>query len=44
MVGDWQQGTPIQRTLHLSDDPFDIENFHLNVTVHKEAFRKTSVR
>jgi ubiquinone/menaquinone biosynthesis C-methylase UbiE len=38
--GDWQEGAPIKWTFYLPDGPFDIENYHLNVTIHEEAFRQ----
>lgn len=44
VVGDWKEGTPIKWTFHLSDGPFDIENYHLNVAVHEEAFRNAGFR
>jgi toxoflavin synthase len=44
VVGDWQQGTPIKWTFHLSDGLFDIENYHLDVAVHEEAFRNAGFR
>jgi ubiquinone/menaquinone biosynthesis C-methylase UbiE len=42
--GPWQEGAPIKWTFHLSDGPFDIENYHLNVAVHEEAFRRAGFR
>ncbi len=44
VAGDWQEGTPIKWTFYLSDGPFDIENYHLNVAAHEEAFRKSGFR
>lgn len=44
VVGEWQEGTPLKWTFHLSDGPFDIENHHLNVAVHEEAFHKAGFR
>jgi len=37
-AGPWQDGTPIQWTFHLEDGPFAIENYHLGVAAHEEAF------
>jgi ubiquinone/menaquinone biosynthesis C-methylase UbiE len=42
--GEWQEGVPIKWTFHLSDGPFEIENYHLNVATHEEAFRKAGFR
>jgi ubiquinone/menaquinone biosynthesis C-methylase UbiE len=42
--GEWQEGEPIRWTFHLSDGPFDIENYHLNMATHEEAFRKAGFR
>ena len=42
--GPWQEGAPIKWIFHLSDGPFDIENYHLNVAVHEEAFRRAGFR
>ena len=39
-VGQWQEGTPIQWTFHLADGPFSIENYHLGVAAHEEAFER----
>jgi toxoflavin synthase len=44
VVGSWQQGAPIKWTFHLSDGLFDIENYHLDVAVHEDAFRKAGFR
>lgn len=38
--GDWREGTPITWRFHLNDGPFEIENYHLNVATHEEAFRQ----
>ena len=40
VVGDWREGTHIKWTFYLSDGRFDIENYHLNVAIHEDAFRK----
>lgn len=42
--GEWQEGVPIKWTFHLSDGPFDIENYHLNVATHEESFRQAGFR
>jgi ubiquinone/menaquinone biosynthesis C-methylase UbiE len=39
-AGPWQEGTPIQWTFHLEDGPFTIENYHLDVATHEEAFER----
>jgi toxoflavin synthase len=44
VVGEWREGAPIKWTFHLSDGPFDIENYHLDVAIHEEAFRKAGFR
>ncbi len=38
--GDWREGTPIRLTFHLDDGPFTIENYHLGVAAHEEAFAR----
>lgn len=43
-IGPWQEGTPIRWTFFLEDGPFDIENYHLDASVHEEAFRKAGFR
>ena len=42
--GKWQEGVPIKWTFYLSDGPFDIENYHLSVATHEEAFRNVGFR
>jgi len=42
--GDWNEGAPIKWTFHLSDGPFDIENYYLSPATHEEAFRKAGFR
>lgn len=42
-VGPWQEGTPIQWTFHLEEGSFAIENYHLGVDVHKEAFDRAGI-
>jgi len=37
-VGDWGEGTPITWTFHLSDGPFDIENYYLDRMIHEKTF------
>jgi ubiquinone/menaquinone biosynthesis C-methylase UbiE len=44
VVGDWQEGAPITWTFYLGDGTFDIENYHLNVATHEEAFRQAGFR
>jgi len=44
VLGEWQEGVPIKWTFHLDDGPFDIENYHLNVATHEDAFRKAGFR
>src|SRR5262245_17956083 len=39
-VGEWREGAAIKWTFYLSDGPFEIENYHLSVAVHEEAFRE----
>lgn len=43
-AGEWRQGTPIQWTFHLSDGPFTIENYHLDVASHEEALHRAGLR
>lgn len=38
--GPWQEGAPIRWTFHLSDGPFDIENYYLDVAIHEQAFHE----
>lgn len=42
--GEWQEGAPIKWTFYLSDGAFEIENYHLNVAVHEDAFRQAGFR
>ncbi len=42
--GAWQDGAPIKWTFYLSDGAFEIENYHLNVAIHEEAFRRAGFR
>jgi ubiquinone/menaquinone biosynthesis C-methylase UbiE len=44
VAGGWREGSPIKWTFHLSDGPFDVENYHLNIAVHEDAFRKAGFR
>jgi ubiquinone/menaquinone biosynthesis C-methylase UbiE len=39
VAGEWREGAPITWTFYMEDGPFSIENYHLPVTVHEEAFR-----
>ena len=43
-IGEWAEGTPIRWTFHLSDGPFDIENYHLDVAIHEQALRRAGFR
>lgn len=43
-VGEWGEGTPIRWTFHLEDGSFTIENYHLGVASHEEAFRRAGFR
>jgi len=43
-VGDWVEGTPIRWTFFLGDGSFTIENYHLSVATHEEAFRRAGFR
>ena len=42
--GAWREGAPITWTFHLDDGAFDIENYHLDVAIHEEAFRAAGFR
>ncbi|HEV3344931.1 MAG TPA: class I SAM-dependent methyltransferase [Pirellulales bacterium] len=42
--GAWQEGAPIKWTFYLSEGTFDIENYHLDVAIHEEAFRQSDFR
>jgi len=42
--GEWQEGVPIKWTFHLSDGTFDIENYHLSVATHEDAFQQAGFR
>jgi ubiquinone/menaquinone biosynthesis C-methylase UbiE len=47
VLGAWREGAPIRWTFYLSDGPFDIENYYLDVAIHEAAFRRagfTSIR
>jgi ubiquinone/menaquinone biosynthesis C-methylase UbiE len=43
-VGPWREGTPITWTFFVDGGSFEIENYHLNVAVHEEAFRSAGFR
>lgn len=43
-VGEWAEGTPIRWTFHLDDGSFTIENYHLSVASHEQAFRRAGFR
>jgi toxoflavin synthase len=43
-VGAWREGTPIIWTFFIEGASFEIENYHLNVAVHEEAFRSAGFR
>lgn len=40
VAGDWREGASIIWKFHLSDGVFEIENYHLDTTIHEEAFRR----
>jgi hypothetical protein len=44
VVGNWKEGAPIIWTFHLSNGPFEIENYHLSVETHEKAFQKAGFR
>lgn len=44
VVGMWQEGTPIKWTFYLNDGSFEVENYHLDVAAHEEAFRRAGFR
>ena len=44
VVGDFKEGTPITWKFHLSNGPFEIENYHLNVETHQKAFKEAGFR
>jgi ubiquinone/menaquinone biosynthesis C-methylase UbiE len=44
VVGDWREGAPITWTFFLDDGSFEIENYHLNETIHESAFRSAGFR
>jgi ubiquinone/menaquinone biosynthesis C-methylase UbiE len=39
VAGAWNEGAPITFTFYLDEGPFTIENYHLSVQTHEEAFR-----
>lgn len=39
VVGPFGEGAPITWTFFLDDGPFSIENYHLDVAIHENAFR-----
>jgi ubiquinone/menaquinone biosynthesis C-methylase UbiE len=43
-ISEWREGTPIKWTFFLSDGPFDIENYYLDVAIHEAAFRQAGFR
>jgi toxoflavin synthase len=43
-VGAWREGTPITWTFFVDGSSFEIENYHLNVTIHEEAFKAAGFR
>lgn len=45
VAGEWREGSPITWTFHLGDgETFSIENYHLPVSAHEEAFRDAGFR
>lgn len=42
--GEWREGAPITWTFFLDDGVFSIENYHIPVSVHEEAFRQAGFR
>jgi len=42
--GPWREGAPITWKFHLDDGCFEIENYHLDVAIHEEAFRGAGFR
>jgi ubiquinone/menaquinone biosynthesis C-methylase UbiE len=44
VVGSFREGTPITWTFYLEDGAFSIENYHLDVACHEEAFRLAGFR
>ncbi len=42
--GEWGEGTPIWWTFFLGDESFTIENYHLSIASHEEAFRRAGFR
>jgi ubiquinone/menaquinone biosynthesis C-methylase UbiE len=44
VAGDWREGAPIKWKFYLADGEFEIENYHLNVAAHEEAFGQAGFR
>lgn len=42
--GPWREGAPIKWTFFLNDGPFDIENYHLDRSIHDQAFLQAGFR
>jgi len=42
--GPWREGAPITWKFHLDDGSFEIENYHLDVAIHEQAFRGAGFR
>ncbi len=40
VADEWREGTPIKWTFYVDGGPFDIENYHLDTSVHEAALRK----
>jgi ubiquinone/menaquinone biosynthesis C-methylase UbiE len=40
----WQEGSPITWTFFLEDTEFSIENYHLSIATHEQAFREAGFR
>ncbi|RLS47884.1 MAG: class I SAM-dependent methyltransferase [Planctomycetota bacterium] len=44
LTAPWGEGTPITWRFHLSDGVFELENYHLNQTMHEEAFHRAGFK
>ncbi|QDU07968.1 class I SAM-dependent methyltransferase [Gimesia aquarii] len=44
VLGEWQEGAPIQWRFYLSDGHIDVENYYLSITTHEEALRQAGFR
>jgi ubiquinone/menaquinone biosynthesis C-methylase UbiE len=43
-AGRLYEGTPIKWTFFLDDSSFEIENYHLGIAIHEEAFRRAGFK